>query len=176
MLDREQLTRINPKLRTIQIICGALVLGSLAFTLVVSVLIDWRLMTGEIKLLTLIGAVTGLMLCSMAMIVPRLITSSPTHLAAQLLSKSETGEVSDATIIDASLENLQTNRILFYALIEGAIFLNLMTFLLEQSAGALVIVGIGFALMVFAFPFTGRLTGWIEQNLTDIRREMRLLQ
>ena len=175
MLASEQITRITPKLRVIQLTSAAILVGAVVFACMVMAIVDWDAITGNIKMMTLIGAVTGLCCFGLAFIAPRLANSSTTHVAAQLLTKNARAEIDDAKIIDAQLENFSSASVMFAAIVEAAVFLNLITFLLEQSTAALVIVGIGFVLLIFNFPLRSRMIGKLETGIQDIRREMQLI-
>jgi hypothetical protein len=175
MLAPAQITRITPKLWMVQLTSLAILVGACAFAFMVLAIMDWEAITGNIKMMTLIGAVTGLCCFGLAFIAPRLAISSTTHVAAQLLTKNVRTEIDDAKIIDAQLENIASANIMFAAIVEAAVFLNLVTLLLEQSTAALVIVGIGFLLLIFNFPIKHRIINRLETGIQDIRREMQLI-
>ena len=127
-------------------------------------------------MLTLLGAMTGFMLYGISLIVPRLITASTTQIAAELMAKNAQQTDQDDSIIDSLLSNFTVNRTMFFAFVEGAIFLNLITFKLEVSAAALVVLAIGFILLIVTFPFNFRSLSWLETNQRLVKDEMKLMK
>ncbi len=176
MFSPSQLDRIAIKLRTIQIIAVAIISSTLMFGIVIGALVDWNAVTGQVKMMTLFGAVTGFMMYGMSMILPRLATGSATQIAAEAISSTEPETAQDDSIIDALLNNLTFSRILFGGIVEAAIFLNLITFKLESSAAALVVVAIGFIILTISFPFKFRALSWMETNQRLVKDEMKLMR
>ncbi len=175
MLTREQSERIKPRLLAIQIVSLGILMGAILFAGVVATIIDWNDLNRNVKLMSLIGAATGCSMYGLAFIALKIFSSSSTQSLAFELKKSNQ-ELDEEQAIDGCLNQLLTNKIIFSAIVEGAIFLNLMTFMLEQSVVALTVAGAGILLLVISFPFKSRLIGQLTNQLRGVKEDFQLIR
>jgi MFS family permease len=173
MLTTEQVDRIRPKLNFIQMIVLAIVLGAVAFAAVVAAIVDWSNLASYMKMMSLIGMATGAGMFAIAFIVPSLIAETSTAVVARELS-NERREIDDNQAIDSIISSLSISQIIFFAIVEGAVFLNLLTFMLEHSKPSLIIVGLGLLIMLIAFPTKSRLQKRVANRLQAIKDELRV--
>ena len=173
MLTNEQTNRIRPKLTLIQLIALAILLGAVAFVIVVAAIVDWNDLSAYMKMMSLIGLATGACMFVIAFIIPSLISETSTAVVARELS-NESREIDDDKAIDSIVGSLSISQIIFLAIIEGAIFLNLLTFMLEHSKPSLIIIGLGLLILVMSFPTKSRLQRRVANRLQAIKDELRV--
>jgi hypothetical protein len=157
MLTPEQITDIRPKLVVIQIIATALIIGVIVFAAVIFAIVDWGNLNARLKMLSLIGTVTGIFMFGLSIVAPKVFASGND------VAPPADSDQSDA--IKSILDSLMAENVIRFALIEAAIFLNLMVFMIEPHRAALVVVGIGILLMLICFPRQSRMITTIENRL-----------
>jgi uncharacterized membrane protein len=157
MLTPEQTENIRPKLAVIQMIAAALIVGVIVFAGVIFAIVDWENLNERIKMLSLFGAATGILMFGFSIVAPRVFASSH-HVA--LPAKPDQSEA-----IKPVLDSLMAEHIIRFALIEAAIILNLMVFMIEPHRAALVVVGIGILLMLIFFPRQSNMITTLEDRL-----------
>jgi uncharacterized membrane-anchored protein YhcB (DUF1043 family) len=69
-----------------------------------------------------------------------------------------------------------SSRIVAAALMEGGLFLNLVIFLIEPNTVLIAMVIIGLVLMLLRTPLINRQVDHLENELSDVKREMQLLR
>jgi F0F1-type ATP synthase membrane subunit c/vacuolar-type H+-ATPase subunit K len=176
MLTNEQHSQVLPKLTTILIIHVALVLGVVMFALIVGFLTDWSQLTNEAGMLPLMAAITGLMTYGMSFIMPKMLRGSTANIAATLVKQKQSIDIPDQTILDVLVGNQMTSRIIAGALMEGGLFLNLVVFMIEPNTVSIAVFVIGILLFVFRTPLLGRQLDRLENELSDVRRELQLFR
>lgn len=174
MLNEEQIQSLAPKFRVIQILAIAILMGALMFTGVIFALADWNAVDANTKFLAVIGALTGFSLLGLAWIVPSLTAGSTEQIARDVAVEPDDPNF-DEQVADRFLAQMQTRQIVFYAILEAAIFLNLIVFHLESSILSLIVIGLAFAAMVIGFPGKSRLLARLEQQINDVKREQQLM-
>ncbi len=174
MLSPTQVQRAKPKLLLIQLIAAAILIGAFFFTGIILTMTDWSKFPGDGRIMSLLGAITGFAMLGLAWIVPNLIATSSTQIAAEVIRFRDSDQLDDK-IIEGSLASLVFRRIVFSAIIDGAIFLNLIVFFIEQNTVNLAIIGLGLLVMVVGFPIQSRLISKIDDQLRDVKQEMRLI-
>ena len=114
---------------------------------------DLKSIFGPPKMLTLIAAIGALGMFSMAGVVSKIFGIQPP-------------QQSDDQATIKLVNSLSTESLIRIALIEGAVFLNLLVFMLEPQIVSLVVAGIGFLMMLFYFPRNNsvlrKVTKWFE--------------
>lgn len=163
------MTQADPKdpvglnLRTIQIINVALILG-VVFFLAITCLIRFngkeplfapdplRFKNGTI---TPAALMMGVPLFVMSRIVSRRIVSN----------QRKTAAASDVGLLGL----FSTSRIVELAMIEGAVFFNLIAFMLEGNPLALVVALLGIGLMAIGFPTRDGLENWMKDQAEQAR-------
>ena len=173
MLSKKQVERITPKLLLIQIISAGILVGAIVFAVLIAVVVDWKTVSSNIGLITLIGAATGVSIYCLALVVPRILAAASVDGGATELI-NEQQELDEEKAIDSILESLQSNQIIFSAMLEGAIFLNLMAFLVDKSLVSMAVAGLGLAIMLLAFPFKSRLVERLTGRLQNFKDDLKL--
>lgn len=176
MLTTEQQTQVQPKLTTLVIIYAALGMGMLSMLVVIAAIVDWKKLSTEADMLSLMAAVTGLMTYAMSFIIPKLMSARPSDIAATLAKQQGSTDVPPDNILKTLIGNTLNNKIVSGALVEGGVFLNLIVFFLEPNTVSLAMVVIGLLIFAFRFPFPGRQLSKLEAELQDVERELQLLQ
>lgn len=151
MLTPDQIEKhVRPKLAIMQLISAAMLVGVLAFLGVICTIVDWTNLNQQFKMLSLIGTVTGILILCLSIAAPRVLT--PT----QGVVRSTDSE--PVEMINGILNSLISANLIRFVLIEAALFLNLMVFMIEPHRSALIIVGVGILLMLICFP---RKSNWM---------------
>jgi NADH:ubiquinone oxidoreductase subunit 6 (subunit J) len=176
MFNRDQFLQILPKLKIILIIHLALALGILFFAGVMALVADWSRLATEASVLALMAAIVGLMIFGMSFIIPKILNYSAATVAAMLTKKHDLTEISDQTILQVLLGNYTTSRIIAAALMEAGIFLNLIVFMIEPNTVSIAVFVIGILLFVFRTPLLGRQLNRLENDVSDVRRELQLFR
>lgn len=153
MLSPEQVRSLRAKLISIQIISGALIAGVLVFVAITCLITDWEELSDQLKMLTLIGAMTGVVMFALSIVAPGMFAGGPAH--------SEKDETKALQVI---VNSLMTENLIRFVLIEAAIFLNLMVFFIEPHRATLIVVAIGILLMLVCFPRQSKLISKIESR------------
>jgi hypothetical protein len=158
--------RIRGHVRTLQIICGALAAGVIAFLVVVLVLRGAPDAAAEPGVVSYFSIGFFLVILLVAMIVPRAILHSqlaqiargtwkpPQQLSANYDVSSESAKL---------LIAYQTHLIMRLALLEGAAFFALVAYQMEGHWLALGVAICALALLLFQFPARGRVEDWADQ-------------
>ena len=154
---------VGPNLRTIQIINVALITG-VVFFLVITCFIR---LNGKEPLfapeplqfkngtITLTALMMSLPLFVMSRIVSRRIVSTQRKAAA----------ASELSLIGL----FTTSRIVELAMIEGAVFFNLIAFMLEGNPLTLTVALLGIGLMAIGFPTRDGLENWMKDQAEQAR-------
>ena len=157
MLTDEQVQQIRPRLLTIQAIAAALIVEVLFLAGVLSAIVDWENVADRVKMLTLIGMIAGVFIYALSIVVPRVFASG-TNLRPPT-------KVVDQYEIASTASTMMTEVLIRFALINGAIFLNLMVFCIEIHVASLVVAAIGLLLMVAFFPRQSNMISAIGDRL-----------
>ena len=157
MLTPEQIADIRPKLVLIQTIAAALIIGVVVFAAVIFAIVDWGNLNDRLKMLSLIGAVTGIFMFGLSIVAPKIFASGR--------DAAPPADSDQSNAIKPILESLMAENLIRFALIEAAIFLNLMVFMIESHRAALVVVGIGILLMLICFPRQSKMITTIEDRM-----------
>ena len=172
MLTDEQAAKIAPGVLTLQIISAGILLAAVFFAVVIAWIVNWNEVTSAVPLMTLIAAGTALSLIMLSFVIPRVSSSTSIPATAHELTQAKRN-VEDELTLQNFVQQLTVEQIIFSALIEGAIFLNLVVFLLDKSQVSLAVSGIGLAILILCFPTKGRLRNRIGDRMEAVRQEMR---
>jgi hypothetical protein len=147
-------TNIGPRVRTMQVIAGALITGVLLFAAITVILGAWNQPEQE-GVIKYVGI--GLILAETIpfVIVPQIIT--PDRLAQTFENQSRR-----LNPVDLLLQTYQTRMIVRFALVEGAAFLNLIAFMTEHAKWSLAIAGGLVLVMLVIFPTRTKVAHWLE--------------
>lgn len=157
MLTQEQIADIRPKLVSIQIIAAALMIGSVIFTGVICAIADWDNLNEPLKMLSLIGTVSGVFMFGLSLVAPKFFSSGNDN--------AHSVDSDQSVTIKTVLDSMMTENLIRFVLIEAAIFLNLMLFLIENHRAALVVAGVGLMLMLICFPRQSKMIHVMEERL-----------
>lgn len=149
-LTKEQLEQISKSGLTLKIICGALLIGVCMFALVLCLIIDFENLDTDLDMLVLLAASSGAVMFSAA------------YVAFQVLSK-QTAAKDDSTM--ANLNVLQTAWIVRFAILDAAIFMNLIVTMAENSLITLFVALVGVLLMVIGFPRSVKVEAVMEDRM-----------
>ena len=155
-VPRDMIPRIQPSVRTMQVITMALVMGPILFIAVILAAINTASLHSEPKMLILLAAATG--------VVNYLLSFFFGPAFRKSVNASDPVEYSDVKTL---LAGIQTSHIIQSAMLEGGIYLNLVVLLLDHGWMNLYVAGIGMVLLMFLFPTEGRLVRQIEKGLND---------
>ena len=162
MLTPSQMKAVEPKIRLLQVIAAALIMGVLACGMVFAILVDWNLVNTKLGLLVILGAVIAAVLASIGIWLPHL-TQAP----VENLRANQVTSVPQDAWLEMGMHQYQTISIVRFALFEGAAFLNFVVFLIEQSLPAMIVSLLMVVLMIWLFPRASMVYAWLEKNLPD---------
>ncbi|MEM8946898.1 MAG: hypothetical protein AAGD11_17115 [Planctomycetota bacterium] len=165
--DRKQ---IQGTARTAQIIITALVMGILGFAVFVLFLGSDTPQdeSDSIRVVTVVAACFAIISIVLAKIVPPVVQRNMRRniLEGNRIKNNISAERA-AAMGDVKLvaQSFLTTQIISAALPEGAAFMNLVAFMLEQQIISLVIVAALVTTMFFKFPSATKTESWIEGEL-----------
>ena len=107
MLTPEQTRDIRPKMVVIQMIAAALIVGVIVFAAVIFAIVDWENLNEHLKMLSLIGTTTGILMFGFSIVAPKVVASS------QNVSSPDQSDP-----IKPVLDSLMAEHIIRFALIE----------------------------------------------------------
>ena len=147
-LTKEQLEQLSKPGLTIKIICGALLAGVCMFGLILLLIVDFNSLNIELDMLVLLAASSGAVMFSTSFVAFKVLST-------QTAAKNES--------MMAHFQILQTAWIVRFAIIEGAIFVNLIVTIAENSLITMFVALVGVLLMVIGFPRSVK----VEELLAD---------
>ena len=160
---------LEPRIRILQIICLAMIMGVIVFLLLMLVLKIGEINSG-LSLLTLLGIGFAIPAFLASIIVPKIVAGSGIKNAANKLDEAgQKAESEDG--LKSVFEVFQAANIIRFALLEGAMFFNAMLFFLRGSVASLIVVGVGLAIMIMFFPRRDAATAWVEERVADVSRK-----
>lgn len=150
--------------RTMQIICGALMMGVMFF-LGIAVFLHF----GKGPQRAQATPIVTYMAAGMAalMIIVRLVISLPVTKSAiqQITAIRPLNDIHKLDLYGV----YQTQMIVGCALLEGAAFFNLVSFIIDGQLWTLGIVAVLLAMMASSFPTFERVDGWAEDQLRQLQ-------
>lgn len=168
-LSDEQQRFLKKSLLTMQIIAGALIQGIIIFLIVV---LSLPAPPNRLAIFNpYIGLGVALLAMVMSLVIPNVIMNStkkslikgrPIDLPKQF------GEVSDLGFLTPLAGFFQTKMIIAMALLEGAAFFNLLSYMMERQAFSLAIVGMLLLAMMMNFPTRRGLEKWLAEETKSI--------
>lgn len=165
MLDREQIMALEPSVRTVQIIAFSLIMGAIAFLIMVTVMADWAAVNTEFSLLAAVSLVFGILMALMSVIVAKVVGHSALVVALNHLK--ETGTSTKEILGMRTLVGVfQSKTIIKYAIIESAAFFSLVVFLFDHSVVSLVAAVALILMLIVMFPTSIRILDWVDAIIT----------
>lgn len=165
MLSSKQIEALQPAIRTLQIICAAMVGGIILFGVLI-VVVSQKEMNQSLEFLPLMGLGLAVVGACAAIIYPAGFRKTA---ARQLAAKSQSPE---HKVVGAFML-FQTSKIIGMALFEGPAFFNLVVWMMEGSVynlGAVIALTV---IMVLGFPTSANVVPRIESMLDNAGDESR---
>lgn len=153
MLTEQQRSEVRPRLFALQIIAISMIFGAIVFAGMVASMADWSLIYEPIKMLNTIGIGTAVVMFIIAFLAPSMIPPVPVNVGK---APVDPDPAQDAKAIKGIIASLSTETVIRFAILEGAIFLNVMVFMLEPRVATIVVIGIAVFLMLASMPFPFR--------------------
>lgn len=149
-LTQEQLQQLSKSGLMIKIICGALLASVCTFVLILFMIVDFDELNTDLDMLVLLAASSGAVMFSLSFVAFKV-------LSAQTAAKDES--------LMAHFQVLQTAWIVRFAIIEGAIFMNLIVTMAENSLITMFVAVFGVLLMLIGFPRSEKVENLMEYRL-----------
>jgi len=165
MLSQEQIEKLAPRVKVFQIICGSMIAGVLTMTLLMFVMKGEPKFNQSLGIIPLIGIAMALTCFVVSFVAPRIVQNS---MVGEMSKDAADKSSEDGTMLKM-FGAIQSSRIIKFALIEGALFTNVIFWYLEGSVFNLAAVGFGLLLMVFAFPTVNKCVSKLEAIQESVR-------
>ena len=156
MLTQEQIDKVQPQIRTIQVVCLALIMGTIMAGAVFATISDWQNVVSDFAPFPLVAVGFAIMSIAMSFIVPQTIFSA---------ALNSLGDTQGEERLQKILSGSQSKTIVRFAILEGAAFLNFIAFYIEQNLLPLGAAAALLGLMIVLFPKRDWILHRIEENL-----------
>ncbi len=181
-MDNAMTKRIQPAAVVMQLILFGLLSGSLFFAAVVVFLAKSQdpVAAGAAHPVTTLGLIAGIAALVAQPILTTIIRDRAQKQAAALPIDDDAfvakpaGPGAPREQLGALVGGYQVALIVSAAVLEGAVFLNLIAYLLEQFPWSLAMAGLLWVAMATKFPTAGRVASWVEQTRRRIAEETSL--
>jgi hypothetical protein len=168
-LSDEQERFLKKSLLTMQIIAGALIQGVIIFLIVVVFL---PVPPNRLAVLnSYIGLGFALLAMMMSLVVPNIIMASTKKALVKgrpIDLPQQFGEVSSLGFLAPLAGLYQTKMIIAMALLEGAAFFNLVSYMMERQPFTLAVAGMLLLALVMNFPTRRGLEKWLAEETKSI--------
>ena len=166
MLNQEQITLLEPNVKTLQIICFGLIMGVATATLMLCFVVHWENANARPTFISVGALGVGLLTLCMSFVLPGIVSRSATSAAAEQLN-AEGSRLDSNQGLKQLASVFQSKTIVGYALIEGGAFLNLMIFLLDVSLINLGFVIVTVVVMALLVPRGESLYSWVSDQISE---------
>ena len=164
------------RLRVMQIIATALLLGVVIFLAIVLFLVlvqnngAGMAPAGNVPMLSIVAVVLLIVQAPLALLFPAFLTRNALRQIASGAWRSPAGTDSANFGTDASklLAARQTMMIIGLALLEGAALFGCIAYLLEAQPYTLAVVLVALLLMLVNFPTAERVRTWLERQIDQL--------
>ena len=169
MLTDEQSAAVSPICKTILVIFAALVFGPLFFAIIVLFIRfsdEQPAIVNSLDIIAIIGLGMAFLCALFSFIVPRIV------LKQNVLKTARTffgDEIKGAEAAKGLAETFQSSTIIRLALLEGAIFANLMFFMIQGSIFNLVAAAVLLMIMLLAIPLPARTMSKVESMFEEAK-------
>jgi hypothetical protein len=173
-MDRVEDPLTPQRLRVMQIVASALVLGVLTFlavALYVVLIHNEGRGTGvppEVPMMSLLSGGFLAVMIVLSFIVPNVVTGSNLRGIAAGTWGPRPGMPVPADDAGKLLVVYQTTRLIGWSMLEGACFFALVAYLVEGQLYALAFVAVGLALLLLRFPTESRARGWLQSQTEQL--------
>jgi hypothetical protein len=163
---------LSQRIRTMQLIAGALLMGVLSF-LGVALFLVYVQQNGKgmvppqgMSIYSLVALGMFAVCASLSIYLPRNMLESQTRRIAAGLWQPPPGQDASAYASQAAqlLAARQSTMIIGLALLEASAFMGILAFLIEGNPLALCMTAGAVVLMLFRFPLNGRIRAWLEEQ------------
>jgi hypothetical protein len=160
MLDEQQTAELRPIVRTMQIIVGVLALGVVNFMVIAVVIIASQqgaanAVRGDTPIITYAALAAAVTAIFAAFLVPNLFAGGLRKSFANAPEKNE---------IRSAAQIYQTLLIIRCALLEGAAFFCLVSYMLERQTITLAASLMLLVFLLTQFPTLSRVEAWVENE------------
>jgi len=171
----DSLNTISPqRLRTMQIVAFAILMGSVIFCAVVVIVVymnngGMNLPRQGPPIVTIVIGLAAVPHLVLSLVLPASTTRNGMRRIASTVRRPSAGAVDWLSNSDGDVLQLlalrQTSMILGLALLEGASFMCCLAYLLEGEMYVLIGVAVAVGLMLANFPTEGGVRAWLNQQL-----------
>ena len=148
VLNRDEIQSIRPTFSVIQIICAVLIVGPILLFTVLYFVREEPKFTKTVDILAILGLVFGVSAVVASFVVPVL-----------LLKDQKKVELKNAPPV------IQTNTIIRYAMLEGAITTQILFWFVTGCVYLLALAGFMLALKLAFFPTSNRIIAKVERMI-----------
>ena len=153
MLSEEQKTRLRPRIVALQSIAGIMLVASTLVAGVIATIAIWDELGDPLSMLPLIGTIFGILMIGSGIVFPLVFAG-----------ESVTGN-SEEEKINSAVQAITVEFLVRFALIQAALFTNLMVLMLDLHVVTLGIIGLATVVFLFLFPFQSKFIGSVEKRL-----------
>lgn len=146
---------LDGRIKSIQIISFALLLGATFTVIIFCAIADWQAVHQNFNLLSIIGLGYGAVSVVAALFVPSLFGKDEIDAAQKASSDLQSEKLAGAFLV---------KHIIRMALLEGGAFLNAILFFIEKNMLTLCMAVFLIAMMAMFFPRKNSILSWIEAN------------
>ena len=169
MLSQEQTAAVEPICRVMMVIFAALVLGPLFFALI-ALFIRFTgpepAIVDSLDIIVIFGIGLAFLCVMASFIVPRIALKQN---ASQTAKKFFGDEIESPEAAQGLAQGVLSSTIIRLALLEGAIFANLMFFLIQGSIYSLIAAIVLLMIMLLAVPLPSRVISRVESMFEEAK-------
>lgn len=171
MLNDKEAKELEPKIKIMQIIIGALPAGALFMFVLMFIMREAPKFTQDFGLIPKIGIGFGLMSFVASFVVPMVVNKQAVKELAKEVNPEKSGETN---LPLQAIMKLQNTLIIRCALIEGATFCNILFYFVTGSLFSFGVATLGLFLLISNFPFPNKVFSFIDWLIDSAKDEARL--
>jgi hypothetical protein len=158
-----------PRIKVMQIIAAALMMGLAVFIAIVAVQAqNLPPPPGRAPIVTYVALGVLAMMVGVSFVIPAAMSRGPLQAALRQAAQRPAGEIQDASFL-AQLLNVRQGMMIFgLAPLEGAGFLSAIAYMLEREPMALSAALGALLLMATRFPTFGSVAAWLGQQVEAV--------
>lgn len=168
MLNQQQLEPLNQPIKASKIIFGALPMGVVVATVILYIVKGPPKFNQNLDFMTLIGLAMVIPCFAAALFVPAMTLKTSLGSIGDL--DKDKLSAPDASLLLKLFGLFQNSKIVQFALLEGAMFANLMLWFLGGSVYNLIVIPVGLLFMAIAFPTESSILAKLESMLDSLKR------
>jgi hypothetical protein len=158
------------RLRILQVICLAMVMGVIAVLIISLVITQQRQGNNATPIISLLSATLLAVNTPLSFLLPRVLARSAVARIAGGTWKSPAGAAPQAYTDDKDklFASLQNAVIVSMALLEGASFFGGVTYIIEKHWLGLMVILVGLGFMTLRLPTRPRMESWMAAQLANL--------